>query len=82
MFSIFKKKTREEQVMDKTEKVFALLVNDAEFDFTDLETVQVLNNVRRKLNESLMEKKALLQEQAVSCGQKANEVENVLRYIE
>ncbi len=82
MFSIFKKKTREQQVYEKTEKVFVMLTNDAEFEFTDLETVQVLNNVRRKLNESLMEKKALLQEQAVSCGQKANEVENVLRYIE
>lgn len=82
MFSLFKKKTREEQVQDKTEKVFALLVNDADFEFTDLEVVQIMNNARRRLSGHLQEKKADALEQSVSFNQKASEIENALKYIE
>lgn len=82
MFSIFKKKTREEQVLDKTEKVFALLINDAEFEFTDLETVQIMNNTRRRLSEHLQKKKADSIEQSVSFNQKAIEIKNALDYID
>ncbi len=50
MFSVFKKKTREEHIHKRTESVFAELIGDAEFEFTDLETVQIINNVRRRLS--------------------------------
>ena len=82
MFSLFKKKTREQQVIDKTEKVFVALINDAEFEFTDLETVQVMNNVRRRLNEHLRNKKQEFMEQSVTCNQKAIEIENAIGFIE
>lgn len=82
MFKLFKKKTREQQVEDKTEKVFTMLTNDVEFEFTDLETVQILNNVRRKLSCHLQVKKADCLEQAVNYNQKANEIVNALKHIE
>lgn len=82
MFSLFKKKTREEQVLEKTEKVFALLTNDSEFEFTDLEIVQIMNNTRRRLSGHLQEKKDDALEQSVSFNQKASEIENALKYIE
>lgn len=51
--SLFRKKTREQHIEKRTESVLAELLGTAEFEFTDLETVQVLNNVRRKLSEHL-----------------------------
>ena len=82
MFKFLKKKTREQQVEEKTEKVFVMLINDAEFEFTDLETVQILNNARRKLSCYLQSKKADCLEQAVNYNQKANEISNALKHIE
>jgi hypothetical protein len=77
-----RKKTREEQVKFRTENVFAVLVGSAEFEFTDLETVQILNNVRRKLVENLEAKKGTSMEQSVIHSQKASEIVNVLKYLE
>lgn len=81
MFSLLKKKTREEQVLNKTEKVFAHLTNDADFEFTDLEVVQIMNNTRRRLSEHLKIKRANSLEQSVSFNQKAIEIKNALDYI-
>jgi len=80
--SIFKKKTREEQVEKRTESVLAELLSEAEFEFTDLETVQVLNNVRRRLSEHLKNKKADFNELSANNNQKANEVGNAIEYLE
>ena len=79
---LFRKKTREEQVEKRTESVLCELLGAAEFEFTDLETVQILNNVRRKLSEHLVSKKGAFMEQSVISSQKAKEVDNSLEYIE
>jgi hypothetical protein len=80
--SWFKKKTREEQMEKRTESVFAELLGNVEFEFTDLETVQIINNVRRRLSERLNEKKSEFMEHSVIYTQKASEVLNALKYIE
>ena len=81
MFSVFKKKTREEHIHKRTESVFAELIGDAEFEFTDLETVQIINNVRRRLSEHLEAKKDLLYEQSTISQQKAKEISGAIEYL-
>jgi len=78
----FPSKTRAEHVIDKTEKVFTLLTNDLDCDFTDLEVVQILNNTRRKLSSHLKEKKSESMEQSVNFNQKASEIDLALKYID
>lgn len=80
--SLFKKKTREEHVEKRTQSVLAELLGDTEFEFTDLETVQVLNNVRRKLVEHLIEKRAEFMEHSSNYSQTASELTNVIKFIE
>lgn len=80
--SFFKKKTREEHVEKRTESVLAELLGTAEFDFTELESVQIINNVRRRLCEELKFKKAYYLELSANYQQKAKEIENALEYIE
>lgn len=78
----FRKKTREEHIQKRTESVFAELIGDAEFEFTELETVQIVNNVRRKLSERLVAKKLGFMEQSTTATQKAKEISCALEYIE
>lgn len=79
---IIKKKTREEQIELRTSNVFTELMSDVEIEFTELETIQILNNVRRKLSEHLDNKKAGLMEQSVVSSQRAKEIGNALEYME
>lgn len=80
--SWFKKKTREQHIQKRTESVFAELIGEAEFEFTELETVQIVNNVRRRLSDHLEAKKSFLLEQSVISNQKAKEISNAIEYIE
>lgn len=80
--SWFKKKTREQHIQKRTESVFAELIGEAEFEFTELETVQIVNNVRRRLSDHLESKKSFLLEQSVISNQKAKEISNAIEYIE
>lgn len=81
MFRFLKKKTREEQVQSRTESVFAELISEAEFEFTELETVQIINNVRRRLSEHLEAKKDLFNEQSTISQQKAKEILGAIEYL-
>lgn len=80
--SLFKKKTRQEHVDKLTESVFSVLIRNADFEFTDLEKVQALNNVRRKMSEHLEQKKSALMEESVNASQKAEELKRIIKYIE
>lgn len=80
--SWFKKKTREQHIQKRTESVFAELIGDAEFEFTDLERVQIMNNVRRNLAEHLRFKQAAYMELSVNNQQSAKEISNAIEYIE
>lgn len=80
--NIFKRKTREQQVEKRTASVLSELLRISEFEFTDLERVQVLNNVRRELAGHLRMKQATYLEMAVNNSQLANETKGALEYIE
>lgn len=82
MFNILKKKTREEHVEKRTESVLAELLGNAEFEFTDLERVQILNGVRRGLADHLRLKQATYIELSVNNSQSAKEIGNAIKYIE
>jgi hypothetical protein len=78
----FKKKTREQQMEKRVESVLAVLLGNAEFEFTDLERVQIVNNVRRGLADHLKMKQATYIELSVNNSQSAKEIGNALEYIE
>lgn len=79
---LFPKKTREQRIDSRSESVFIELLNTTDFEFTELETVQILNNVRRKLSEHFNAKKDELLEQSVNSNQKAKEIKNALGFLE
>lgn len=78
----FRKLTSEEKLNRRTSEVFTLLVSETDLELTDLETVQVINNVRRKLNEFLKTKKSDLLEHSTNCSLQADEVQNAIEKIE
>lgn len=78
----FRKLTSEEKVNRRTHEVFTLLISETDLSLSDLETVQVINNVRRKTNEWLKSKKNSLLEQSVNCSLQAEEVGNAIDKIE
>lgn len=82
MFKLFKKRTREQQVERRTESVLSELLKNIDFEFTDLERVQVLNNVRRELAGHLKMKQATYLELSVNNSQLANEIISALEYLE
>jgi hypothetical protein len=53
----FRKATREEKIQKRVESVFAELTSTIECEFTELETVQILNEVRVKLAQNLENKR-------------------------
>ena len=82
MLRLFQKKTREEHIQKRTESVLAELLGTAEFEFTELETVQIINNTRRRLHEYLEAKKSDLIDQSLIKQQKAKEIDQALEYID
>ena len=80
--SWFKKKTIEEQIEYRSEYVFTQLTSTVDFEFTELETIQILNNVRRKLVDNLTNKKSDYMEKSVANSQKVKEIDNAMQYLE
>jgi hypothetical protein len=78
----FRKKTREQMIDCRVDSVFILLTSDVEFQFTELETLQILNKVRTKLKENLSNKRASIKEQTQLNHKRISEIDNVLTYIE
>ena len=82
MINLFKKKTREQLIEKRVENVFTELTGNIDCGFTELETIQILNNVRRKLFENLANKKSVLMEQTSNNSQKIIEIDSALKYLE
>lgn len=80
--SLFKKKPREEEIEKRVCDVFTELVKAVEIEFTELETVQIVNSVRRKTHEYLSEKHSHCMEQSVHFQQRAAEIKSALELIE
>lgn len=77
----WKKKTREEQVQKRVESVFAELTSDIDFEFTELETVQILNEVRVLLVQSLENKRQKCISNITENNQKLKELKNASDYL-
>lgn len=82
MFGFLRKKTKEEQIDKRVGDVMQVLTNSNDFEFTDLETVLILNNVRRKFHEHLENKKSECYSKSVDFQKKAKEIENALSLFE
>lgn len=78
----FRKLTSEEKVNRRSSEVFTLLISKVDLELSDLEKAQVMNNVRKKLIESLKSKKNDLIEQSVNCASNAEEVDSAISKIE
>lgn len=80
--TIFKGKTLEQKIEKRVSDVFVQLTSTIETEFTELETVQILNMVRRKTHEHLSEKRANCLDQSILMQQKAEEIKHALDVLE
>jgi len=78
----FKKKTRAEKVQKRAENVYAELTSTIECEFTELETVQILNDVRRMLDNGLNQRKSDCMSIITTNNQKITEIEKAISYLE
>lgn len=76
------KKTREEKIQHRVERLFLTLTDSSDFEFAELETVQIANELRRKLNESLINKKSEFCSKSVEFQQKGKEIQFALDIME
>lgn len=84
---MFKKKTKEQQIELRVNEVFTQLLKHYEEgfstkEFTELETVQILNNVKLKLGEYLISKQNDCLQKSKQYDEKADEIKNALNAIE
>lgn len=77
----WKKKTREEQLQKRVESVYAELTSDIDFEFTELETVQILNEVRVLLVQNLENKRQKCISNITENNQKLKELKNASDYL-
>lgn len=82
MFGLFKKLTKEQKQEKRVSELMGSLTSDVEFEFSDLETVQVLNMLRRKYSDYLENKVSEAFERSVNENQKANEIKEAISYLE
>jgi len=84
ILNIFKKtspeKIREHKMETKANDLMLELLSQNAF--TDLENVQILNSVRRKLSDHLENKKSHFMELSVNSIQKASEIKFALTFLE
>ena len=81
MISLFKKKTREELINKRVENVLIELTSDIECSFTELEQVQILNEVRRRFAEKLEVEKSECLSKSTDLQVKAKEISNAIDYL-
>ena len=81
MISLFRKKTREELINKRVENVLIELTSDIECSFTELEQVQILNEVRRRFVEKLEVQKSECLSKSTDLQVKAKEISNAIDYL-
>ncbi len=78
---LFKKKTREERVLQRTQSVFLELISDTEFEFSDIEIVHIINNVKRKLMGHLNQKQIEFKNKSIKYTEKSLEINLAIELI-
>lgn len=81
MISIFRKKTREEKINLRVENVLTELTSKIECEFTELETVQILNETRRRLSEIIENKEQKCISNITDNNQKIKELRQASEYL-
>lgn len=76
-----KKKSKEQLIEQRVNNVFTELTSEIESSFTELETVQILNDVRRKLDENLGNKESEFMSRIVENNQKLKELKSARDYL-
>ena len=76
-----KQKTREEKIAKRVENVFTELTSTIECEFTELETVMILNEVREKLASRLDDKKQDCVNSIIANNGKLKEIKIARDYL-
>lgn len=76
-----KKKTKEQEMQHRVDDVFMKLISDADFTFSELEVVQILNGVKERLTLHLCDKIADNKLKSIDHEQKANEIFTAKGYL-
>lgn len=84
---MFKKKTKEQQIQFRVNEVFTQLLKHYEEgfstkEFTELETVQILNAVKLRTGEYLIAKQNDCLQKSKQYDEKADEIKKALSSIE
>ena len=74
--SLIKKKTPEEKIKYRVDELFLKLVCENDFKFTYLETVQIVNQFKEKVDLYLIEEINENKNKSIEHEQKANEIFN------
>lgn len=82
MFKFLRKKTREQLILEKSESVFFNLMYDSNYTFSNIEKVEILNNVRLRLSYDMNCQKRNLMMESVTNNQKAKEITSLLNEID
>lgn len=77
----FRKATKEEKIQKRVESVFTELTSSIECEFTELETVMILNEVRSKLVQSLENKKQDCLNSIIGSNAKLKEIKIANDYL-
>lgn len=76
MLKFFKKKTDEEKLQHRVDELFLKLICDNDFRFTELEQVQIYNQLGEKIKLYLNDKAVENKSKSIEHEQKANEIFN------
>lgn len=79
---LFTKETTDDLIEKRVNEVFQAIIKTEDKGFTELQTVQIANSVRRRLNEFLEAKKSECMELSVHYNQRANEIKSALELLE
>lgn len=77
----FRKATKEEKIQKRVQSVFTELTSSIEYEFTELETVMILNDVRVKLVQSLENKKQDCLNSIIGSNAKLKEIKIADDYL-
>lgn len=78
----WKKLTRDQEVEKRLQSVLSVLFSETEIVFTELELVQITNDLRRNLALELNKRKLDCISRSVEQKQKADEIESAINFIE
>jgi hypothetical protein len=79
--SLFPKTPRGDEIEERVNYVYFQLISEVSVAFTELERVQILNEVRRRLDENFKNKRSEFMSKISDYTQKIKELDDAENYL-